>query len=71
MDNKNFILELNRSNGEFQGYLKNVSVFYYKITPTNSKDDAKTYKTIDKANEDNELIKFMSHGELVCKVIQL
>ena len=62
-------IELYSPDGKFQGYLKSVSIYHQKITPTNTKMDAKSYAKIETANGDCELVASLTHGALVGVVV--
>lgn len=55
--------------GQFQGYLKSVSIYHSKVTSTQHKSEAKAYAKIETAMKDAELVQALTHAGLMCEIV--
>lgn len=71
MKNPRFVVGLVSPDGQFQGYLKSISIYHQKVTSANNKGEAKAYATTDAANKDGNLAAIMTHGGLLYQVVAI
>lgn len=55
--------------GQFQGYLKSVSIYHTKVTSTQNKSEAKAYAKRETAMKDVELVHVLTHAGLTCEIV--
>ena len=71
MKNPNFIIELYSVDKKPQGYLKSVSIYHNKVLATPNINEAKTYAKVETANKDTGIIMALTHGALLCNVVNI